>query len=168
MVLGWLTNGANPANPATEDSDGMLARMRTLKKRVYRSRGGRHPPKIVEPGMPASERMFRTVEDTSLEAIGISTMADLRFVYVNEAYEKLTGASSTDVIGHTLTERNPGLDQALLREISDRLERDGFIRDLVLTLQMADCEPTTVLGSAVMVEEDGETRLIWSCTISAS
>jgi PAS domain S-box-containing protein len=139
----------------------MLARMRTLKKRAYRSRDGRHTPKVVEPGMLAIERMFRTVVDTSLEAIGISTMLDLRFVYVNEAYEKLTGISSADVIGHTLTERNPGLDQALLREISDRLERDGFIRDLELPLQMGDCEPTTVLGSAVMVEEDGETRLIW-------
>src|SRR5271163_5195962 len=131
----WLGSGADPAMGARE---GVFARMRTLKDRVYRSRDGRHPRQVVEQSRPASERMFRTVVDTSLDAIGISTMPDLRFVYVNEAYEKLTGVFGADVIGHTLTERNPGLDEAALTEIRNRLERDGFIRDLVLFLQRGD------------------------------
>jgi PAS domain S-box-containing protein len=104
---------------------------------------------------------FRTIVDTSLEGIGISTLPDLRFIYVNDAFAKITGYSRDQLLGHNTTEIDIGIDGAVTEDIRGRLARDGFARDLLFQFRSSEGTLTTALGSAVIDEAEGEPRLIW-------
>ncbi len=117
--------------------------------------------RMTDMGGCADVRMFRMIVDTSLDGIGICTLSDLRFVYVNDAYVKLTGIPRAALIGHALPEFDLGPDAATYETMRKQLERDGFVRDVVLQARHRDDKLTTVLCSMVMVEQEGERRAIW-------
>ena len=116
---------------------------------------------MVENGNNQNDLMFRTVVDTSLDGIGICTLPELRFVYVNDAFVNLTGIARSALIGHRVPEFNLGPGEAAYEEIRRCIERDGFVRELVLQLLNSAGEPAPLLCSAVMVEQEGERRAIW-------
>ena len=87
-----------------------------------------------ENGNSQNDLMFRTVVATSLDGIGICTLPDLRFIYVNDAFVNMTGIARGALIGHTVPEFNLGPGEAAYAEIRRCIERDGFVRDLVLQL----------------------------------
>ncbi len=116
---------------------------------------------MADMGGRADVRMFRTVVDTSLDGIGISTLPDLRFVYVNQAFAKMAGVPRADLIGHTVDEFDFVADKIVYERERRRLESEGAIRDLAFRLQTRDGGHTTVRLSVVMVEQGGERRAIW-------
>lgn len=115
-----------------------------------------------EPSLRLDELTFRTIVDTSLEGIGVSSLPDLRFLYVNESFLKIVGLSRAEVIGRNIAEADIGLDDELIEEIGRRIERDGFIRDLELPLRSATGRLTIALGSAVNVVQEGQPRMLWT------
>ena len=108
-----------------------------------------------------NEALLRTMIDGSLEGIGVSSLPDLRFIYVNEAFAKITGYLRTELEGHTTAEIDIGLNAGVTADIQSRLARDGCVRDLLLQFRSKKGELTTALGSAVISEDGGNPRLLW-------
>jgi PAS domain S-box-containing protein len=107
---------------------------------------------------------FRTIVDTSLEGIGISSLPDLRFIYVNAAFERIIGLSLAEVLGRDYSIKGLplGLDRSVYDEFVSRLEKDGAIRGMELPLPVErDGVERTLLVSAVKVEQEGEHRAVW-------
>ena len=105
--------------------------------------------------------MCRMIVDTRLDGIGICPLPDLRFVYVNEAYAKMTGIPRAELIGHAIPEFKFGPDEAEYEELRASLEHAGFIRDVVVPLESRTGTRVTLLVSAVIAEQEGERRAIW-------
>jgi PAS domain S-box-containing protein len=109
----------------------------------------------------SDDQMFRTIVDTSFDGIGISTFPDLRFVYVNEAFARMTGVARAPLIGRLATEFDFVADKRGYDRTRLRLERDGAIRYKTFELQTKDGARANVRISAVIVEQDGERRVVW-------
>jgi two-component system sensor histidine kinase/response regulator len=139
----------------------MLHDITELKKTEQNLRAEVTERTLTEQRLRESEAMVRMIVDTSLDGTGISTLPDLRFVYVNDAYVKMLGIPRAALIGHELTEFDLGLEKAAILEIRDQIEREGLVRDLVLQLRNSEGELATLMFSAVMVEQEGERRAIW-------
>lgn len=114
-----------------------------------------------ENGEYQRELMFRTIVDTSLDGIGVCRLPDMCFVYVNEAFAKMTGISSAELIGHFVSEFDFVPEKATYEAAVRRLESDGVIRNMTIDLQIRGGGLATVMLSAVMVYQQGEWRVIW-------
>jgi len=101
--------------------------------------------KAVETALLASERKHKALFSTMVSAAAILEISgtdpkghitDLRFVEVNEAYEKITGLSSSRVVGRCIREIWPKTESFWFHEIdrvlrnSQRMQVEGFHEEL--------------------------------------
>jgi PAS domain S-box-containing protein len=74
-----------------------------------------------------SETTLRTIFNSSRDVIGISSLPDLRYIEVNEAFERVYGLQRADVIGRPAGEVMFGLSRSVLEGIGSKLAEDGFL-----------------------------------------
>jgi PAS domain S-box-containing protein len=122
-----------------------------------RVRGG----KEAERKLARSELTLRTIVDTSLDAIGISTLPDLRFVQVNKAFEQMFGHSRTEFIGHVPSEFAFGPDETAYQNFSHEILSEGSVRNMEFPGFRRNGQPVAMQVSAVMVELEGALCAIW-------
>ena len=103
-----------------------------------------------------AEERFHAAFNASPEPITIATMADGRYVDVNESFVRITGYQREEVIGRTSLEikfwERPE-DRAKFTEI---LKAEGKVRDLEITFLTKAGEKRTGLDSAEVIEIGGE------------
>lgn len=119
--------------------------------------------KQAEAALQESEAKFKKAFRCSPHPIVILTLAEGRYVDVNEAYLQMTGFQRQDVIGRTHrelnlwvnpTDRNPA-DGTLYNQVMAQLQREGVIRNWELFLQTHRGQPRLVLFSAELVAING-------------
>ena len=103
-----------------------------------------------------SEEKFSRVFRESPLAISIVKVSDGRYVEINETFELSTGWKRDEVIGRTPLEIdlwvNPDQRTAFLRE----LQEEGNVRNLEVAIRRKDGRIRTSLGSAELIEVNGE------------
>jgi PAS domain S-box-containing protein len=77
----------------------------------------------------ASEERFQTAFYSSPMAMAITTLAEGRYVDVNEAFERQMGYGRTELIGHTTLELNVWPSPADRAAMITRLQRQKTLRD---------------------------------------
>jgi PAS domain S-box-containing protein len=82
-----------------------------------------------EQALRLSEEKFAKAFRSSPFPITIATLAEGRFVEVNEAFLKDVGFAREEVMGRTATELGLWMDPAKRAELVRRLERDGLVRE---------------------------------------
>lgn len=96
-------------------------------------------------------------------AITITRIGDSRYVEVNDTFEEKTGWKRQEVLGRTPMDirlwENP--DERVSME--ERLQVTGRVRDLEFRVRRKDGEIITALGSAELIEVDGE-----ACALSVA
>jgi PAS domain S-box-containing protein len=116
--------------------------------------------KAAEAALRASEEQFAKVFHASPLALGISTLAEGRFIDVNEACLGLFGRSRTEVIGQSAAEigvwNNPE-DRARLVSI---LKQDQTVRNLEIHLRKKSGEVVQGLSSAELIDLRGEPCIV--------
>ena len=117
--------------------------------------------KEAERKLAINELTLRTIFDSSPDAIGVSTVSDFRFLRVNRAFERMFGLPGGDVIGRPAAEFNLVADQTMLREFRQRLIAEGEVKDMELPMLLGSGQSATMLVSAVVVEIEGSSCLVW-------
>lgn len=108
----------------------------------------------------ASERRFSTIFQATPDLLSIASLADGRFLEVNEAFLRVLGYERDEVIGRTPDELGIWLDPeepaALVRILAEK----GKVRDLEVRLKAKTGQELEGLVSADSIEMDGSPFLL--------
>ncbi len=107
-----------------------------------------------------SEEKFSKAFRSSPMAINLVSMRDHRFLDVNEGFEKMSGWSRDEVIGRTPLECNLWVEPSERERFLKQISAVGSTRDLEFRYRRKDGEQRVALGSAELIEIDGEPCLI--------
>jgi len=107
--------------------------------------------KRAEAALRESEEMFHKAFLMSPEVLTISTLADGRYVDVNEAYSRIFGFSREEVIGKTAVEIGIWPEEFDRKWFGESLRRQGPILNQEFTLRTKDGSQRTMLLSADVV-----------------
>jgi PAS domain S-box-containing protein len=118
--------------------------------------------KLAEVALQKSEEKFSKAFRESPLAFTLTSVHDHRYIEVNETFEHATGWHRDEVIGRTPGDLRIWVDpQGRARFIAGLLA-DGTVRNLEVTYRTKDGQVRTGLGSAELIEINGE-----QCALSA-
>jgi PAS domain S-box-containing protein len=103
-----------------------------------------------------SEEKFAKAFRESPLAITIVKVSDGRYVEVNESFEFQTGWSHTEVVGRTPFEIGLWIDPDHRTAFMKQVLTTGNVKDLEVQLRRKDGQIRTSLGSAELIEVNGE------------
>jgi PAS domain S-box-containing protein len=116
--------------------------------------------KRTEEALKKSEEKFSKAFRQSPMSITLSTAKDHRYIEVNETFERMTGWSRDEVIGRTRFDiglwENPVDGVELVR----RVWAEGLVRDVEVSLRRRDGTVLVALGTAEVIELNGEPFVI--------
>jgi PAS domain S-box-containing protein len=107
----------------------------------------------------AFERLSQ-VFASSPTAIGISRVADGRFVDVNDAFLRIYGYRRDELIGHTSTELKLWRDPVERDRVLSELGHQGQVRQLAAEIVTQSGQRGQVLASMTIIDLDGEPHLL--------
>jgi PAS domain S-box-containing protein len=111
----------------------------------------------VERAFARSEEKFTAAFNASPDGIVIVRMADLMVVTANAAWGKLTGCDLEEFLGRPLHDLPIVVKRQDWRDLAERMERDGRVRDFGLEYHRADrIEWRHALLSAELMDLQGE------------
>ena len=113
-----------------------------------------------EEALRFSESKFSKAFRSSPSPVTISSLAEGRYIEVNDSFLQLMGYSREEVIGHTTLDLNiwnQPEDRAKMREI---LQEQRAIRDLECALRTKSGEGRIVLLAAEIIEVNGEPHIL--------
>jgi PAS domain S-box-containing protein len=103
-----------------------------------------------------SEQKFSKSFRQSPLAISIASTHKDRYLEVNETFEELTGWRRDEVAGRSHSEINLWVDHEHRSAFLKQLLAQGSLRDLEIRIRRKDGQVRTTLGSAELIEVDGE------------
>jgi PAS domain S-box-containing protein len=111
--------------------------------------------RAVERLRESEERMSKAF-NASPDVIAISSLAEGRFISVNEAFTQVSGYPREEAIGRTVVEMGVWLDPDKHAEIIGQLQHQGHLRDVETLFRTKSGELRVVLLSAEIIELNGE------------
>ena len=118
--------------------------------------------KLTEGALQKSEEKFSKAFRESPIALVLTSAHDHRYIEVNETFERATGWCRDEVIGRTADDLSIWVDPQGRAQFVARLLTDGLIRNLEVVFRTKDGQVRTGLGSAELIEINGE-----QCALSA-
>lgn len=113
-----------------------------------------------ENALRESEEKFSMTFHAAPISMAISTIDEGRLLEVNKSFERMYGYSRDEVIGKTSAELNIWDDLLERQEVVSRLKMGEEIHDWEITQRDKDGRPHSTLCSAVIIDLDGEKRLL--------
>jgi PAS domain S-box-containing protein len=107
-------------------------------------------------GLRESEDRMSKAFNASPDVIAISSLAEGRFISVNEAFTRVSGYLREEAIGRTAVEMGIWFDPEKHAEIIGRLQRQDRLRDVETLFRTKSGEFRVVLLSAEIIELNGE------------
>jgi PAS domain S-box-containing protein len=111
----------------------------------------------------ASEQRFSRTFHSSPIPMSISTLADGRFIDVNESFLKTNGYTRAEFLGRTSQELDVWVDKDARTEVMRMVKESGTVRNLELRFRMKGGEVRTFLTSVELIELDGEPCVLMAC-----
>ncbi len=108
--------------------------------------------KLISEKQQSLEKIIQTIPDS----FTISRMLDGKYLYANEAFEKLSGYNSSESLGHTSIELKIWADSDERDLWVTKLKKEGFIQNQEIVLQKKDGKIITALLSSRRMQYDGE------------
>jgi PAS domain S-box-containing protein len=108
----------------------------------------------------ASEERFQKVFRSAPIALSVTSLAEGKFIDVNEAFERHFGFTRKELVGRTSTELGFWEDPAERRRLVDRLRRGARIRSAVGRFRVKSGELRATLYSAETIQLDGQACLL--------
>ncbi len=109
-----------------------------------------------------SEEKLSKIFQASPDSLTLSTLAEQRYIEVNDAFLRLIGAARETVIGRTTAELGILADPAAYERALEIIRRTGSLKDHEIELRMPDGQTRTVLWCAEAIDFAGK-----ACTINA-
>ncbi len=117
--------------------------------------------KRAEEELKKSEQKFSKAFRQSPMALSLTGAKTHCYIDVNETFERLSGYARVDLIGKSALEVAPWLDPAERSGLTRRLLVEGFLRDVECECRTKDGGILIGLGSAELIEIDGEPCVLW-------
>ncbi|MBI1749384.1 MAG: PAS domain S-box protein [Acidobacteria bacterium] len=108
-----------------------------------------------------SEEKFSTAFQSSPDAITINTLAEGRYVEVNDSFLRLSGFQRDEVIGRTGPELQIWMDPAERAAVLSKLREQGAVRNMEYTFRMKSGELIDTVLSAEVIKLSGELHTLW-------
>jgi len=115
--------------------------------------------KRIEEAQRRTEKLLSTVFEASPDPISLTTMAEGRYVDVNDAFLRALGWQRSQVIGRTSEDIGFWRDPAFRTQMLEALRRDGFVRGLPSQVRAPNGEVRDYIYS-VDVIQFGEEKLL--------
>lgn len=112
--------------------------------------------KLTQEALQKSEEKFSKAFRESPIALCLSSILEHRYIEVNETFESATGWRRDEVIGRTPDDLGIWTDPQGSAQFEARLLADGLVRNLEVLFRTKDGRPRTGLGSAELIEINGE------------
>lgn len=103
-----------------------------------------------------SEEKFSKTFHAALDSISITRLSDGVYIDVNEAFEKLTGWSKSEVIGKTSRDLNLWFDYNDRAQHVKKLESSGFVTEFEALHRKKNGSYRTVSMSSTLIDLDNE------------
>jgi PAS domain S-box-containing protein len=116
--------------------------------------------KRTEGALRESEELFRTVFQTSPDAININRMADGQFVAINNGFAELSGFTRAEVIGKTTLDLNVWQNVKDREHLYARLNADGQITNFATKFRRKDGRLIDALVSAKRISLGNQPHLL--------
>ena len=110
----------------------------------------------IELALRASEERFQTAFYSSPMAMAITTLAEGRYVDVNEAFERQMGYGRTELIGRTTLELNVWPSPGRRASMISRLQRERTLRDQNTQFGTKSGRLITTLYTVALISLGGE------------
>ena len=107
-----------------------------------------------------AEETFRKAFDANPEPMTISSIAEGRYIDVNEAFLRVTGHMREEVIGHTADELNFWEKPEARTDLVSTLRTEGSVRNLEITYRTKSGEQRIALDSSDIIEVGGQKCMI--------
>jgi PAS domain S-box-containing protein len=107
-----------------------------------------------------SELLFHSVFHSSPDVMTLSTIADARYVEVNDTFLRVHGLKREDVIGRTAHELGLIVDPSLRPRIARILRSGGEVRDIVTSIRVPGGATREFSLSAQRLDFDGREMLL--------
>ena len=114
----------------------------------------------VEEALRKSEEKFAKAFHLSPLTYMLTRIRDGRYIEVNEAFEDGTGYKREDVIGKTASDLALWLHPEQRLQLLEQLKTAGLVRDAEVVYRTKSGELREALGSAVLIEVDGEPHVL--------
>ena len=115
-----------------------------------------------EAALRASEERFAKAFHSNPQPMSITTLAEGRYVDVNECFVKMSGYARAEIIGHTSIERNVWGSQEVRAEFVRQLQEQGAIRNLETRFRTKGGGIRILLSSAELIELSGKHCILMS------
>ena len=112
--------------------------------------------KRVQEALKKSEEKFAKAFRESPMALTLTSARDHRYVDVNETFEHVAGYSREEALGRTALDLGIWVDPSQRLKFVRRLLAEGSIRNLEVAFRTKDGDTRVGLGSAELIEIDGE------------
>ena len=113
-----------------------------------------------ETKLRVSEEKFVKAFQSNPDFIVITRISDGLIVEANQGFEKLTGYTAAEAVGHSSVELGLWTNVEHRQEMMRRLKAEGHVRDMETRLTARDGSVRQVLSSASVLELGGEPCLI--------
>jgi PAS domain S-box-containing protein len=107
-----------------------------------------------------AEETFRKAFDANPEPMTISSIAEGRYIDVNEAFLRVTGYARGEVISHTSHELKFWETPEARSELVNMLRTEGSVRNLEITYRTKSGEQRVALDSSEIIEVGGQKCMI--------
>jgi two-component system cell cycle sensor histidine kinase/response regulator CckA len=126
------------------------------------------PLNQVQKELKESEESYRSILALAPDAVAILRTGDGRYIQVNEAFCRLTGYRTEEIIGKTSLDLNLYPDPFDRRKITEVLQRDGRVDALEIRFQAKDETTMDCLVSARPIRFKGEACVLVVATAITS
>ncbi len=116
--------------------------------------------KIVEETLRNSEENFRKIFNSHPGIVGISSMADGRYIEINNNFTKRLGWERSEVIGRTSKELSLYADYSKREELLSLMNTHGYLNDYELHLKTKSGELLNTLFSSEIIDINGQQCLL--------
>jgi PAS domain S-box-containing protein len=125
-------------------------------KDVMTERERERERELIELALRASEERFQTAFYSSPMAMAITTLAEGRYVDVNEAFERQMGYGRAELIGRTTLELNVWPSPAARAAMIARLQRERTLRDQNTQFRTKSGRLITTLYTVALISIAGQ------------
>jgi len=112
--------------------------------------------KLAEGALRQSEEKFSKAFRESPLALTITSVNDHRYIEINETFERISGWTRDEVIGRTPQDIRIWAEPDQRTQLIKRLKEEGSVRNIEVLFRTKDGRLGTGLGSAELIEIDGE------------
>ena len=145
----WVTERGQFYYAANGDAERMLGMAVDITER-----------KQSEEALQKSEEKFSKAFRESPMALAVTRVKDHRYLDINDTYEQMTGWRRDEIIGRTPFDLEIWVDPAQRTKMAKEIQTKGTVRNLEFRFRRKDGEQRDGLGSAELIEIEGEPCLM--------